>query len=471
MTQLEKPSGLAQQLQAFDIFASIPLQALQWLVDQSDYLYYPEGEYLFRSGEPIEHMSVILRGSYVIRREKDGRSRELGVWKAGYVVGMLPFSRMKSIMADGIALEEVLVLRLHKSCFTAMVNQSYELTQALVHVMTSRVRDYSQQALLDEKMLALGKLSAGLAHELNNPAAAIARSSEELYRRIHQTPERFKSVITMRVTEEQTDRINALLFSRIEAFPTIELSLLERESRLDDLVDWLEDKGIDNAEDIAETFVDFGFEEGDLDLLADILPAEALEPVTWWLESTLNLERLVSEIRESSSRISELVQSVKSYSYMDRETGRQPVDIHEGLKNTVVMLNHKFKQKQVRLHKEFSASLPPVEAYGGELNQVWTNIIVNALEVLPDQGGEIRLHTYPERQFVCIDITDNGPGIPAELQSRIFDPFFTTKSVGEGTGMGLDIVNRIIHRHEGEVTVSSRPGETTFHICLPAKLN
>lgn len=469
MTQLTKPADLARQLQAFDIFAGISLTDLQWLVDKSDYLQYAEGDHLFRPDEPVEHMSVIMQGSYVIRQESQGRSRELGVWRAGYVTGVLPFSRMKTITAHGIALEEVRVLRLPKSCFTAMVNQSYELTQALVHVMTSRVRDFSQQAFLNEKMLALGKLSAGLAHELNNPAAAIARSSEELYRRIHQTPERFKSVITMRVTEDQTDQINAILFAKLEGFKTVDLTLLERESRLDDLVDWLEARDIDHAEDIAETFVDFGFEEEDMDRIADMLPVAAIGPVIWWVESVLSLERLVSEIRESASRISELVQSVKSYSYMDRETSRHPADIHEGLKNTVVMLHHKFKQKQVRLVKEFHLGLPPVEAYGGELNQVWTNIIVNALEVLPEQGGEIHLRTYVERQNVCVDITDNGPGIPTALQSRIFEPFFTTKAVGEGTGMGLDIVNRIIKRHDGEVTVSSQPGRTTFHICLPAK--
>ena len=466
---LKKSPDLLERLRDFDIFSEVSDQALQWLVEKSDYVGYAKGDHIFRAGELVDHMQVILEGGYVIQRESKGRKKEMGMWKAPYVTGVLPFSRMKEVGADGICLEETKVLQLHRDCFVEMVNVSYQLTQALVAVMTNRVRDFQQMRLMDEKLLALGKMSAGLAHELNNPASAIIRSSQELHRHLVQTPERFKSIVTMRVTEEDVDRVNEILFDRIASFKTEEeLGLMEREERSDDLLDWLEDHEVEEADRIVDTFVDWNFSVEQLERLAKIVPEEAIQPVLWWIETNLTTESLVSEIQASSGRIAELITSIKTYSHMDQEPSLEMVDVHDGLKSTVIMLNHAFKKKQIRIKKELGKNIPRIKALAGELNQVWTNLLSNALDALPEnKGGELTLRTFQERDCVCVEIEDNGPGIPEDIQSRIFEPFFTTKGIGEGTGMGLDIVRRVIDHHNGYVNVDSEPGKTVFRVCFP----
>ncbi|MGB3800026.1 MAG: ATP-binding protein [Lewinella sp.] len=455
----------------FDIFNEVGDEALEWLVEQSQYVCYPKGTHIFSAGEAADRMQVILTGSYVIQRESNGRRKELGMWKAPYVTGVLPFSRMKDTQADGICQEDTKVLELHRGCFVEMVNVSYQLTQALVAVMTNRVRDFQQMRLMDEKLMALGKMSAGLAHELNNPASAIVRSSQELHKHLVQTPDRFKSVVTMRVSEEDVDQINEVLFDRIaDADTDEELGLMEREERMDDLLDWLEDHRVEEADRIVDTFADWNFRIEDFERIASTVPEEAIQPIMWWIETNLTTESLVNEIQASSGRIAELVQSIKAYSHMDQEPSLEMVDVHKGLKSTTIMLLHAFKKKKVTIKKELGTDIPKVKALAGELNQVWTNLLSNALDVLPDDGsGVLTLRTFQERDCVCIEFEDNGPGIPENIQSRIFEPFFTTKGIGEGTGMGLDIVRRVIDHHNGYVNVDSEPGSTVFRVCFPVK--
>ncbi|MCO6476722.1 MAG: cyclic nucleotide-binding domain-containing protein [Phaeodactylibacter sp.] len=467
MKTLPKTPELLSILQSFETFEGISPQALQWVIDKSDYKRYDTGEFLFQPGQAVDHMQAILQGRYVVLLEQKGETRELGVWEAGYITGVLPFSRMKEARATGKALEPTYTLELHKKYFTEMVNVSYELTQALVAAMSDRVRDFTTMQFQNEKLMALGKLSAGLAHELNNPASAMVRNAEELYKKVHASPEKFKSVITMRITPEQTDRVNAILFSRIEQAKSLGLSLMEREELMDDITDWLEDHGIEEGEDIAETFVDFGVTADDLDNIHDIVGDDPIGPIMWWLESTLSLENLVNEIQEASNRISNLVKSIKDYSHMDRGVAMEPVDVHEGLHSTLTMLKHKIKSKNIELVKNLDPGLPKVNGFAGELNQVWTNLIVNAIDAM-GQGGILAVDTYPDREYVRVDITDNGSGIPEDIQTRIFEPFFTTKAMGEGTGMGLDIVKKIVNRHKGRIDVESRPGKTTFSLCFPA---
>lgn len=460
-----KPSDLLRQLQAFDTFSDIDPNALQWMIDVSDYKLYKQGEPVFSSGDAVDHMQIIVKGQFIVRVHRNGQSQELGVFETGYITGVLPFSRMEEARADGIALEPTYVLELHRKHFTEMVNRSYALTQALVARMSDRVRDFASLRFQNEKLMALGKLSAGLAHELNNPASAMVRNAQELYQKVHTTPEKFKAIMTMGITPEQTDRVNAILFSKIKQASNLSLSLMAREERSDDMLDWMEDKGVDHAEDIAETFVDFDMTVEELDQIEEIVGEKPLPSIMWWLESTLSLERLVGEINEASSRISSLVSSIKDYSHMDRGVALEAVDVHQGLKSTLTMLKHQLKNKQIELVKVFCEDSPAVQGFAGELNQIWTNLIVNAIDAMTP-GGRLTVRTYPDRQYVCVDIEDNGTGIPEEEQTQIFEPFFTTKPMGEGTGMGLDIVRKIVERHKGKITLDSKPGRTVFTLCF-----
>ena len=469
MYQCDKPTDILQQVQAIPLFKEVDEVALRWLIDKCVFVCFDRDEVVFEDGEVIDHLEIILTGSYLIRKEKDGRSKEMGVWEAPYVAGILPFSRMKETSAEGIALENIQALRLHKDHFTEMINVSYELTQAFVGVMTDRVRDFQNMRLMDEKLLALGKMSAGLAHELNNPASAIVRSSRELHRHLSQTPERFKQQVTANVTPESVDRINKILFDRIKhCSDTSELTLLEREERMDDLDDWFAEQGIDNSEEIIDTFVDWDFSPEHLGRIADIIHTSALPLMLWWIETILTTESLVTEIQTASTRIAELIGSIKSYSHMDSQPSMEFKDVHDGIKSTLTMLKFKFKKSNIRLEKQLTPNLPNIKVLEGELNQVWTNLIVNALDAVPEDGtGRITIRTYQKRENLCVEIADNGSGIPEEIQGRVFEPFFTTKGIGEGTGMGLDIVHRSLKRHGGTVSVESEPGNTCFKVCFP----
>ncbi|WP_148270306.1 ATP-binding protein [Haliscomenobacter hydrossis] len=466
MQILEKHPELPAILAEFELFEGVAPSAIQWLIDHSEYQFYEEGENFIRPNMDAEHMLLIVKGEYALRMQQGNEFRDIGQWGAGYVTGLLPFSRMKKTVAYGIAVLPLEILALHRNCFTEMATVSYELTQNLVGVMSSRIKTFTEQRLQDEKLMSLGKLSAGLAHELNNPASALVRSADELYQKIHQSPERFKSVITMRVSPEETDALNAILFRKASEGQAKELGLLERESCKDDILDWLEDHDIDNADDIAETFLDFGLRLEDLEAMKEALNGKALNAMMWWIESTLSLERLVKEIRESADRIGRLVSSIKTYTHMDQSQDMQSTDLHEGIRSTMIMLKHQFKEKSIQVVKEFAEDMPMVCVHPGEMNQVWTNLIDNAVDAAP-VGGMLKVRTYVKNKKAVIDIIDNGPGIPEAIRNKIFDPFFTTKEIGKGTGMGLEIARRIVLKHHGEISLKSKPGETIFTVCIP----
>jgi len=333
--------------------------------------------------------------------------------------------------------------------------------------MSDRVRDFSQRRSQDEKLMSLGKLSAGLAHELNNPASAMVRSAKELHNKLHQTPDKFKKVMKIKADDAMIDAINDILFSTLNEGTKDTLSTLDRNDLEDELTDWMDDHDIQDIEDKVETFTDYSMSIEKLEEVYKIIGKDnQMEAVLGWIENVLSTEKLIREIKESSDRIAELVKSVKGYSHMDKSPVKENIDIKDGIVSTIVMLKHKIKAKQINLEKQFDDTLPRINAYGGELNQVWTNIIDNAIDALP-KGGTLKIKTYKRAHNLCVDISDNGVGIPEEIITKIFDPFFTTKKMNEGTGMGLDIVKKIMRRNQGDIQVQSEKGNTIFTVCFP----
>jgi signal transduction histidine kinase len=334
--------------------------------------------------------------------------------------------------------------------------------------MTNRVRDFTTLQQQNEKMMALGKLSAGLAHELNNPASAIVRDSVSLLEHLKLEPASFKKVISIQMTADQVDAVNNELFRLLAIKDRPRLSLKEKTRREDELTDWLEEHSIENSYDIAENFVDFGFEVENLETFCSHIPTSYCSPVFNWISAQLTTERMVQDIQESSRRIADLVKSVKVFTHMDRGSEKQYADIHTGIKNTLTMLGYRVKKGSITVVEDFDETLPPVKAMIGELNQVWTNLVDNAMDAMEPNGkGTLTITTKKDREFVRVTIADDGPGIPQDIQSRIFDPFFTTKDIGKGTGMGLEVVMRIVKQHNGSIKLKSEPGKTEFLVCFP----
>lgn len=444
----------------------LPKETKQWLIDCCDLICLKKGDTLFEKGEPIEEMRLIVEGTVQLRVEQKDGWRPTGTFEKGTITGLLPYSRLKSAGASAIALAPSAVLNLHKKHFPELIREHQELTEVLVHSMTSRVREFTKSQQQNEKLMALGKLSAGLAHELNNPAAAIVRSSQLLKRHLSSVPEKFKAVMNINATDQQVDLVNDVLFKRIQA-EQVKLKLSERTNREDEITDYLEAKGYEEAFETAELFVDFGFSQDDFEFLWKKLNEKDFPAVMAWLAQVLATEKMVDEIEKASSRISELVKSVKSYTHMDRSQEKVLINAVDGIEDTLTILNHKLKTKNVEKNISVEENLPKINILPSEINQVWMNLIDNAIDAMPDQGGKLDVLVIKQNDFLRVDITDNGSGIDEDILSNIFDPFFTTKKVGEGTGLGLDVAKRIIEKHKGSLKVKSKKGETTFEVCIP----
>ena len=463
------PENILEILQQADALHEVPANELQWLIDQGELVRFAEGDFMFSRGNETNHLQIVISGRINIFFDQKGQRRNITTLGQGSITGVLPYSRMKAAGGFGQATEESYVLLLHKDHFRTMICEQFGLAEALVHVMTTRVREFTKQAQQNEKLLSLGKLSAGLAHELNNPASAIVRGALALKNNLKSSPEQFKVVTSIRMEENQIDTINEILFSKVANNPNCDLSLMDRTDLEDEIMDWLEDRDIEDADLLAVNLVENGWTIEDLETVDANLPREFYAPVFRWIDNVMTTEKLVQEIDDSAQRISDLVKSVKSYTHMDRGADKEWFDLRTGLRSTLTMLNHKLKGKKIEVVENFEADLPEIKAHPGELNQVWTNLIDNAVDAM-ESGGKLELHAYRDREFVRIDVLDNGSGISQEVLSQIFDPFFTTKEMGKGTGLGLDIVKRIITNHRGDIKVESQPGDTRFKLCFPIEL-
>jgi signal transduction histidine kinase len=458
----------AQWLQSIDALKDVPLEQLQWFLDHSEQITLQLDERVFVPNDPIKGTYIVVEGSFRLCMPQGKEMREVAVFESQDITGHLPFSRGKVTIGIAEVVETLTVLFFPIEHEEAMIRSQFELTQALVHVMANRIRDFTALQQQNEKMMALGKLSAGLAHELNNPASAVVRGSASLLKHLKLVPDAFKRVMALKLSVDDVTYVSDKLFSVVCKDEKPTLSMMERSEKEDDVLDWLDDHTVENSQEIAENLVDFGFSVADLDDFKKHIPEEALSSVFGWINNNLVTEKMVIDIEEASRRIAELVGAVKTFTHMDQGHGKQYADIHNGIRNTLTMLQHKIKQSGVKVEELFDTSLPQVNAMIGELNQVWTNLIDNALDAMEAGGkGVLQIKTGRAKDCVQVCIIDNGPGIPEDIKSRIFDPFFTTKEAGKGTGLGLDVVTNIVKQHNGKIKVESEPGRTAFIVEFP----
>ena len=354
---------------------------------------------------------------------------------------------------------------LHKKYFQDLEQLNPAFVQRLIGYMTERARSFATTQMQLEKVSALGRLSAGMAHELNNPASAINRISSELTMRLNLNYELTEKLLRHNVSAEYIQSLRHTVAAKPFNADN-RLSALQRVEREDEISAWLDHNGLPGNLKVIEPFADAGVTREDLDAIMVNETKDALTDVLLWFENVLSSQRMLRDLGEASNRISNLVGAIKSHVQMDRTNELQSTDIHEDIENALTLLGHKLRDKHTAVQKRFCDDLPLVPAYIGELNQVWTNVIDNAIYAL-DIGVEFIVETSCDSKSVNVKIIDDRTGIPPEIMSRIFDPFFTTKKVGEGTGIGLDLVNRIIKRHNGEIKVTSTPGRTEFRISLP----
>lgn len=469
-TAVDSAPVTPDDLRTVEVFADLPDPDLQWLINQSEIRDVAAGTKAFSRGEDAMEMIVILSGELEVYTFDSGARQLWAVHGPGTVTGLLPFSRMERYGGEGFTPQATRMLVVHESNFKEMLTRMPVLGKRLTAIMSDRVRESARIEQQQEKMMALGKLSAGLAHELNNPAAAVRRTSETLGEMLAKIPAFVVKMAGCDLTPTLLDRADAVR-ADVLSRPRPTLSVMERTEREDNLVDWLEthaghDPDIDPWT-MAESLCDAGFTVPDLEAIGTETSADALPTVLGWVHGSIASQQLLADIQSASERISELVGAVKGYTHMDRGADPEPTDLHNGINQTLVILGSKSKDRNAQIVRDFDADLPTITAHPGALNQVWTNLLDNALDAI-DDGGTITIRTEPGGLGVCVLITDDGAGIPDDVQSRIFEPFFTTKDVGDGTGLGLDIVHRIVQgQHQGQVSVESEPGRTTFTVQLP----
>jgi signal transduction histidine kinase len=444
-------------------------EVLQWILDHTAYNEYEDGTALRKLGEAQNEMFFLLEGAVNFYMDVNGRQVYYFTFAndaaTGGVSGLLPYSRMKTSPGYAYASGHVKAVMMHKDHFPELEHRSPELIQRLVGYMTERARLFATIQLQREKVSALGKLSAGIAHELNNPASAISSIASELLKKMQLNYELTEKLLAQGVKATDIQTINDLVTAKSKEGKA-KLTALQKIEREDALRDWVEEYCPQLDCDITETFMDAGFSNEDLESIRSGSNKEAFAQVLRWLENLLSSQRLLNDLGEASSRISTLVGAIKSHVHMDRTNELQLTNIHNDIDNTLTLLGYKLREKNIVVNKTYCRDLVEIPAYVGELNQVWTNIIDNAIYAV-DKNGELTIETSCNSKDVKVKIIDNGGGIPKEIISRIFDPFFTTKKVGQGTGIGLDIVSRIIKRHNGDIKVYSEPGRTEFDVCIP----
>jgi signal transduction histidine kinase len=451
-----------EELLRVPAFENLPKDQIEWFLSQAQELPVRAGETYVKQGDPADSMFVILEGDFQWRGDFNGETLMINT-KIGDVTGALPFSRMTTFKVTARALRDGRVLRFPASKFPEMIQKMPELVRHLVGVMTDRVREITRLEQQRDRLAGLGKLSAGLAHELNNPASAAKRAAAQLRETLHRIKEASHELGRRELTATQKQEIEKLeaSFTQRDQPPADTLTVSDLEEQIDSL---LRSHGQNDLWQLAADMAHRGIQPSALESLFGTLDAATARAALTRIAASLEIASLLNEIENGTSRISDLVRAIKEYTYMD-QSPVQNVDVVKSLETTLTIMNHKLKHG-VSVQRDYQPIQLLVNSFGSELNQVWTNLIDNAIDAMNGQGN-LRLRTYRDDGCVVVEIADNGPGISPEIQSHIFEPFFTTKGVGEGTGLGLDTVQRIVRKHRGSIQVESKPGETRFQVWLP----
>jgi signal transduction histidine kinase len=450
------------ELRRVPAFADLPDDQIAWFISQSQELHYKAGETYSRQGDPADSMFVILEGQIEMHGDLGGETIVISL-KGGDVTGALPFSRMKQFTVTGRTITDSRVLQFPAALFPELVQKMPELTKRLVGLMSDRIRETTRIEQQRDRLAGLGKLSAGLAHELNNPASAAKRATSQLRDLLKKIKEASLELGRRDLTPAQKSEIVELETSLIQRDepPPDALTVSDLEEQLDSL---LRSHGQNDLWQLAADLARRNAKPEVLESLFAALDADTARAALVRISASLEIASLLNEIESSTSRISDLVRAIKEYTYMD-QSPVQNVDIAKSLETTLTILNHKLK-RGVTVQRDYGSIPLLVNSFGSELNQVWTNIIDNAIDAMGGKG-ELRIRTYRDDPCVVVEIGDNGPGISQEIEPHIFEPFFTTKGVGEGTGLGLDTVQRIVKKHRGSIQVTSKPGDTRFQVWLP----
>ena len=455
-----------QDIRKSPLFQGLTDDELQQLMDMAEPLSLRAGELLIRQGDTGDSAYVLTKGEFEIQKQSGQSIIKIDMRNAGDVVGEMALLARTPRSASVISKTDSEALRIPQEAFEKLLSSSSKAAMAVLHWVMARLNQNEALLHQQEKMAALGTLSAGLAHELNNPAAAAQRSASELNKSLLKWQSLTHQIESAAFNANQTEWLNDFMQEAARRFESpLKLEALEKIELTDQLEAWLEANGIESAWELAPVMVNFGW---NIETLEKLKGAALFNLTIQWLGAGCLTKGLLSEIQLTTERLSKIVHAMKSYTYLDQAPLLE-VDVHEGLENTLVIMQHKLKQGVI-IKREYSPGLPHIEAYASELNQVWTNIIDNAIDAMKGRG-EITLRTNLEDNHVAVEIIDNGPGIPENIQARIFEPFFTTKPPGSGTGLGLHISHDIIvNRHHGQLSVESKFGETKFKVILPVRI-
>ncbi|MDQ6863326.1 MAG: ATP-binding protein [Thermoproteota archaeon] len=460
-------------LRKVPLFAELKDDELRCL-EQGEELWLSPGEEFITEGQPAENFYVLLEGQVrVTKRVAENKEISVASHVPGTFFGEVPILLGIPYEVTIRTLQQSHLFRIKKESFWQMIATCPSTTQEILRTMAQRVQGIATVSQQQAKLISLGTLAAGLAHELNNPAAAAGRATIQLHQIFQALPSlSIKAYQRKNMKPEQLAYVADLehnLVTEYTSKSSLHLDALTESDKEEQITSWLDTHGVADSWKLAQTLVAAGLDTVHLDNIRNNLPSDSLPDVLSWLNARLSSEVLLNEIEQSTLRISELVKAIKTYSYMD-QAPIQEIDVHEGLESTLTILGHKLKAGDIAITREYDRTLPRISAYGSELNQVWTNIIDNGIDAIGERHGNILLRTKRENNNIVVEISDDGPGIPQNIQSRIFEQFFTTKGVGKGTGLGLSISYRIVvEMHKGDISFISKPGDTRFEIRLPMK--